>query len=409
MPKSSDMYSVDEYGQKSDSWLPAEMLGADDLDEGEYSHNIDEPASRDAGDVSGHEFHGNQWSGGGHTVVREPVPHANRAFIYIKDKDGKTLGDIEHKTQWFEAKDGSAEGYSLNIIYASVPEGERGKGIGKELYHELHKEAARQENPYVTGEVTSQGVLRLRNQEFGEPVEIRDNDKTYTLQEAMALLDPTSPEKEGKIRGTKHKAFFVTSKVSLPKPRAAGDVEGHEFHGNQWSGGGGGGKSKAASAERASQASLAAQQTHPLAHPPVVIGMTSRTVPHQDVKNYVAAYGQEFTSAPLPAGVEKGPDNQCYRNASLLVMEDKSLDFAEGFAEADGLPGLAFQHAWAVKADGTVVDPTWKNPEKSKYFGVVYKRDAYLKHLYKSKFYGVIGATDKVVELAVNTGAKKLR
>jgi hypothetical protein len=160
-----------------------------------------------------------------------------------------------------------------------------------------------------------------------------------------------------------------------------------------------------ADAEATIQQRLSDAQTNPLAHPTMVIGGSNAP----EVLRYVAAYGEEHKAAPLPDGVQRGIPKECYKNASLLVLERSDLTYAEGFAQVGSLPGLTFQHAWAVTKDGTVVDPTWDDPENSKYFGVRYERKAYLQYLYKAKLYGVLGSTTRNAREAVRTGARKLR
>lgn len=166
------------------------------------------------------------------------------------------------------------------------------------------------------------------------------------------------------------------------------------------------------SAESTHQQQLAAVQTNPLAHPSIVAGM-EWNVRQEPFKQYIAAYGEQFTSdGMLPADVKAGEPNQCYRNASLLVMERPDLTYAEGFFEDKKIPGLAIWHAWAVSADGKVIDPTLGGQPAAKdgtYFGVKYDRAAYLKYLYTAKIYGVIGSTQANAERAVRDGGRSLR
>jgi predicted ABC-type ATPase len=160
-------------------------------------------------------------------------------------------------------------------------------------------------------------------------------------------------------------------------------------------------------AEADRQEKLAAAQTHPLAHPRIVLGIDNQS--GMEAQRYVAAYGQAFTAAPLPDDIEKGTPQECYKNASLMVMLNKDLTYAEGFGTTPSTGELAFMHAWGVTKDGKVVDPTWEHPEKCQYFGVKYDRSAYLKQLYTAKIYGVLGGTFKQAQGAINTGGKKLR
>lgn len=155
------------------------------------------------------------------------------------------------------------------------------------------------------------------------------------------------------------------------------------------------------------QETLAAQQKNPLAHPSLLMGNDNAV--GGEVERFVAAYGKEFKAAPLPNDIKHGPKGQCFMNASQLVLHHPELTYAEGFAEDGEIPGFTFVHAWAVTKDGTVVDPTWDHPEKNRYFGVQYDREKYLAHLWKAKFYGVIGSSFKKAQKAIKTGAKDLR
>lgn len=127
-----------------------------------------------------------------------------------------------------------------------------------------------------------------------------------------------------------------------------------------------------------------------LATPVVLMG--GPPVPQTDVSRYMSEHGQAFESAPLPAGVKRGEQGLCYQNATRLIMDDEDLQYAEGVAYKHGLPqDFGFMHAWAVTKDGKVVDNTWPDPEKNRYFGVIYPRDKYLAHIVRTRYYGVLG------------------
>lgn len=176
-----------------------------------------------------------------------------------------------------------------------------------------------------------------------------------------------------------------------------------------------GGRLKITEGDEASfeiQASIAAKRTEPIANPVHVLGFEVNKPRdfrlERPAQNYVKAYGQEFTSQKRPKGVEQGMPNECYKNASLLVLEREDLTYAEGFAMKEP-GGLAIWHAWAVDANDKVVDPTLEDSESWHYFGVKYDRERYLDHLYKAKFYGVIGSTDKEAWKAIKTSGRDLR
>lgn len=157
----------------------------------------------------------------------------------------------------------------------------------------------------------------------------------------------------------------------------------------------------------AQQEMLAARQHDLLAKPDFVIGLPAQL--HGDAQRYVAAYGQRWQSASLPPGMSRGTPQECYKNASLLALENDSLEFVEGFAKIPSLDGLVFAHAWNVDKTGKVIDITWDKPEEAEYFGVKYDKATYLKHLYTAKRYGVLGGDVKAAKILIRNGAKKIR
>lgn len=202
------------------------------------------------------------------------------------------------------------------------------------------------------------------------------------------------------------KIYVVVLIKGEPKVAAFNPDQERDAHG-QWTSGGGKSTStpEERQAEEDNQTRLAAAQTNPLAHPPFVLGMDNDI--HGETMRYVAAYGQEFKAAAQPSDLEYGKMGECYRNASMAVMSDPNLTYVEGFATSS--LGLTYMHAWAVDKDNNVIDPTWKDSQKTSYFGVKYDRDSYLKYLYKAKIYGVTASTFKNAQRAIETGGKGLR
>lgn len=158
--------------------------------------------------------------------------------------------------------------------------------------------------------------------------------------------------------------------------------------------------------EERTQNRLARRQTSDAANPVHVMGMDNDL--GGETNRYIMAYGEEFKTMPLPSNVRKGVQNECYKNASLLVIERPDLTYVEGWAQTTKSGGIAFMHGWTVDKDGNVIDPTFGN-EGHSYFGVKYDRTAYLKQLYKAKFYGVTAGDAKSAQKAIATGAPKLR
>lgn len=83
------------------------------------------------------------------------------------------------------------------------------------------------------------------------------------------------------------------------------------------------------------------------------------------------ALGRRFT--PTPGNDVVGmPDRLCYSNAARYaqVHRDDGLVYAEGFALIPAAPDVCLPHAWVVRPDGTVLDPTRSDTPGRAYIGV---------------------------------------
>ncbi|WP_181786145.1 hypothetical protein [Streptomyces phytophilus] len=81
---------------------------------------------------------------------------------------------------------------------------------------------------------------------------------------------------------------------------------------------------------------------------------------HPTQYHLLLAHGRLFTHKPRPADVQKLPDRDCYYNAAKIARahRDHGLVYAEGYATTNAFP---LPHAWCVRPDGVVVDPTGTN------------------------------------------------
>lgn len=135
---------------------------------------------------------------------------------------------------------------------------------------------------------------------------------------------------------------------------------------------------------------------------PVVLGDVP--VPTGDFLAYLRNAGaRDWTPAPLPDDMKRGIPKACFMNATHAVLADPDLDYCEGVAFVPELP-FGFLHAWAVDAAGNVVDPTWNEPEKCRYYGVRYDRDKYERHMCKTEMYGVFGGSNRVARRVLKKG-----
>lgn len=165
-----------------------------------------------------------------------------------------------------------------------------------------------------------------------------------------------------------------------------GDKVGHKFRGNQWSGTRRGSGTGGVTTVRGG-AKLGSDE-----RPGIILGAQHSS---QEINDYLEQGGAKMTQgSDLPADVIPGELQQCYTNATNLVISDPDrFDYAEGFAYNGDVGGVAFLHAWAVeKKSGKVVDNTWDNRgSKNKYYGKTYNRKKLFRHIVKSGMYGVLG------------------
>lgn len=96
-------------------------------------------------------------------------------------------------------------------------------------------------------------------------------------------------------------------------------------------------------------------------------------------------YGNYMEGTKRPKGLRKQKNKACYKNALELAASNKTLKYVEGYA--NNL--IVCEHAWCVDADGKVVDPTWRDPEKCQYLGVILDLDKVYEWTCRNKVYGI--------------------
>jgi GNAT superfamily N-acetyltransferase/2'-5' RNA ligase len=105
----------------------------------------------------------------------------------------------------------------------------------------------------------------------------------------------------------------------------------------------------------------------------------------------VAAHGRWYTPRPLPADIDAGEMQMCFKNAMELAMAVDDLTYVEGFGMSDVGGGTLFptHHAWCVDAEGNVLDPTW--PDGVAFYGVPLHTEDVVEAVMDQGYYGVLG------------------
>lgn len=111
---------------------------------------------------------------------------------------------------------------------------------------------------------------------------------------------------------------------------------------------------------------------------------------HKNIGNYscfeefVYRNGQPFKTQISPKSLKRGRMKECYRNALMLMLDNPSYLYVEGYAT--GI--IPVMHAWCIDKKGNVIDPTWADGKE--YFGVIFKRSYALEQALKDGKVGLI-------------------
>jgi hypothetical protein len=86
------------------------------------------------------------------------------------------------------------------------------------------------------------------------------------------------------------------------------------------------------------------------------------------------SHGRRFTTTQPPTDLVGMEPRLCYSNAARYarVHSPAGLIYAEGYALPHGVD-FPLAHAWCVRPDGTVVDPTWADTPGRAYIGVAFR------------------------------------
>ena len=108
---------------------------------------------------------------------------------------------------------------------------------------------------------------------------------------------------------------------------------------------------------------------------------------HSPISKFMLEHGQSFTIGPDTYKGRRMKRGQCFRNATLRAVRNPRLKYVEGYATVYGVP---LQHAWNVRDDGALIDPTWEGTAKEHYFGVAFSTEYITSAMLKNGYYGAL-------------------
>lgn len=115
-------------------------------------------------------------------------------------------------------------------------------------------------------------------------------------------------------------------------------------------------------------------------------GPPSKGYFYSGTADLVLHHGQLFSPVDQPKGLKKGRYKLCFKNA--FEAADRGFgEYAEGFATTAANP-FPVHHAWIVRSEGHVIDPTWNDGED--YFGIVFPLKVVSAIICAKRFYGVL-------------------
>lgn len=191
----------------------------------------------------------------------------------------------------------------------------------------------------------------------------------------------------------------------VPKPAIKGDVAGHAFRGNQYTGGISG---EYSAKEREWFTDMVSKQKEFVkngGHPGVKydtdvnqektttedlvknLQMYSDLMEGRGVEAFVLKQGEPFTVPDTPPDIELGTPKECYSNAGKEVLFGHGNDYVEGYVYDSHL--IPIQHAWYVeKGTNSVIDPTLGWRPSAAYYGVRINEDQLRDIILETKVWG---------------------
>lgn len=96
---------------------------------------------------------------------------------------------------------------------------------------------------------------------------------------------------------------------------------------------------------------------------------------------FVLKHGKRYEAQPLPKEFSRMPYHDCFKTAANLAGVGRGT-YVTGIGIWNYNP---MPHAWIIDSNERVIDPTWDDPEKNEYYGIVIPTDMLREELHRCK------------------------
>ncbi|ALG75738.1 hypothetical protein AL072_32910 [Azospirillum thiophilum] len=104
---------------------------------------------------------------------------------------------------------------------------------------------------------------------------------------------------------------------------------------------------------------------------------------------YLLNHGQSWAPVPLPTSIMHGALSDCFTNAWKTVQTQPDLRYVEGYGYDPDI-GFPIEHAWCIDSAGRVLDLTWRDATRCRYFGAIFPPKAVVQIQALTGVYGVL-------------------
>lgn len=120
---------------------------------------------------------------------------------------------------------------------------------------------------------------------------------------------------------------------------------------------------------------------------------------------FILKNGYPYTVNEKTYEGKRAPMHECYKNATLDVLNHPDRDYVEGYVSVHGVP---IEHAWTVDKTGQVYDSTVRpGQEIDGYYGVPFSSEYVLQASLKNKVYGLLGMESRKTLMPLLKGETK--